>query len=159
MVCVFGEGQWTVHKHGVLTFVLTMTFHVSRDAKLCSLYPTMPTVSRPGGALFLTSMKSLTSHPQSWGPSSPLPATSISHQALPTLPPKCFWFPHLSLIISILWPRLLYHNGLLISHAICSAQDTQSVFLAFQLPTSQPSWPFHFPKCSFPPQRPWKLFK
>lgn len=69
MVCVFRKGQgrellpsWASD----LTQELMVTFHFMASAMF--LQPTMPAVARLGEALLSTSVKSLTSHPETWGP-------------------------------------------------------------------------------------------
>lgn len=68
--CVSSEKakeQSSLHQEQViLTHELMGTFHFMASAMF--LQPTMPAVARPGKALLSTSVKSLTSHPETWGP-------------------------------------------------------------------------------------------
>lgn len=120
---------------------------------LCCLEPTMPTVAGPGEAPFLTSMKSLTSHPETWGPILIL----TPHIQLVTKPSslyllECFWSPHLSLISPILWLGLLDYKGPLTGHSVfvssaslfCTCHSPRLPSLS--LLRSQPYLAFSLPK-------------
>ena len=53
-------------EQAILTQELMLTFHFMASATF--LQPTMPAIARPGEALLSTSVKSLTSHPETRGP-------------------------------------------------------------------------------------------
>lgn len=69
----------------------------------CSLQPMMPVVGPR--ELFLPSWRAFPATQRPSGRS-----LSFSNQTPFTLPSKCFWSPHLSLIILILWPGLLHYK-------------------------------------------------
>ena len=54
------------HEQVILTQELMVTFLFMASAMF--LQPTVPAVARPGEALLSTSVKSLTSRPETWGP-------------------------------------------------------------------------------------------
>lgn len=73
------------HEPGVPSWVLIVTFHVGRHPKTISSVASNAIAAGPGEALFSTPMKSLPSHPKTWGPTPPYPLVTR-----PYLSPKGF---------------------------------------------------------------------